>query len=207
MNVFVLCTGRSGSTTFTRACRHLTNYTSGHETRFGRLGDDRLEYPLDHIEADNRLSWLLGRLDRAYGDSAFYVHLRRDPEETARSFDKRWGIREGILSAYDTAILLHNQPGLDVCRDLVDTVNSNIELFLRNKTQTMTIELREVDSQFPVFLDRIDAEGDLDAAMGEWVVQHNASREPPPKPPFSITRAARKGSRALRGLPDYLRDA
>ncbi len=56
MDVFVLCTGRCGSTTFIKACAHITNYTAAHESRTGLLGSDRLDYPGKHIEADNRLS-------------------------------------------------------------------------------------------------------------------------------------------------------
>ncbi len=63
MNVFVLGTGRCGTTTFMKACRHVTNCTSGHETRVNHVGPERLSYPSNHIEADNRLSWFLGRLD------------------------------------------------------------------------------------------------------------------------------------------------
>ncbi len=86
MNVFVLCTGRCGSSTFIEACHHIANYTSAHESRSSLLGAERLAYPAQHIEADNRLSWLLGRLDAAYGDSAFYVHLQRNHPDTAASF-------------------------------------------------------------------------------------------------------------------------
>ena len=32
-NVFVLCTGRCGSTTFTQACQHIQNYTASHESK------------------------------------------------------------------------------------------------------------------------------------------------------------------------------
>lgn len=78
MNVFVLSTGRCGSTTFVKACEHITNFSAAHESRTGLLGAARLDYAGNHIEADNRLSWLLGRLDRTYGNAAFYVHLRRD---------------------------------------------------------------------------------------------------------------------------------
>ncbi len=45
MNVFVLTTGRSGSLTFAEACRHISNYSSGHETRVGLIGAERLAYP------------------------------------------------------------------------------------------------------------------------------------------------------------------
>jgi hypothetical protein len=63
MNVFVLTTGRSGSLTFAEACRRITNYTTGHETRVGRVGPERLAYPDRHIEVDHRLAWFLGRMD------------------------------------------------------------------------------------------------------------------------------------------------
>ena len=33
MNVFVLCTGRSGSVTFYNVCKHIKNYTTSHESR------------------------------------------------------------------------------------------------------------------------------------------------------------------------------
>ena len=56
MNVFVLCTGRCGSTTFACACRHIENYTAAHESRSHLAGPERFAYPEDHIEVDNRLS-------------------------------------------------------------------------------------------------------------------------------------------------------
>lgn len=76
MNIFVLNTGRCGSTTLIKACRHITNYSEAHESRCAMLGRERLNYPPNHIEADKRLVWLLGRLDKEYGDDALYVHLK-----------------------------------------------------------------------------------------------------------------------------------
>ena len=105
MNVFVLCTGRSGSTTFHRACQHITNYTCSHELNTSEVGGARFAYPEDHIEIDNHLSWLLGRLDEAFGNRAFYVHLMRDEEMTAKSFDKRWAGRYSIIRAYSEGVL------------------------------------------------------------------------------------------------------
>lgn len=52
MNVFVLCAGRCGSTTFIKAAQHICNFTSGHETLSGFIGDVRFNYPLNHIEAE-----------------------------------------------------------------------------------------------------------------------------------------------------------
>jgi len=104
MNIFILNTGRCGSTTFIRACQHISNYSAAHESRLKLIGEQRLQYPPRHIEADNRLSWYLGRLDQRYGDQAFYVHLQRELQATAASYAKRrdFGLmkafREGILA-------------------------------------------------------------------------------------------------------------
>lgn len=152
MNVFVLNTGRCGSTTFVVACRHISNYTSGHETRCALLGAERFDYPNPHIEADNRLSWLLGRLQRHYGDNAFYVHLKRSDEETAKSFVKRYGYDVGIINAYRRSILLHlptDAPATQVALDYCDTVNSNIELFFRDKTPEDGFSPRSCGARFP----------------------------------------------------------
>ena len=102
MNVFILSTGRCGSTTFIKACEHITNYTALHESRSTRLASDRLNYADNHIESDNRLSWILGRLDEKYGDGAFYVFLSRNELETRQSFSKR--CQFGIMKAYEKGI-------------------------------------------------------------------------------------------------------
>jgi hypothetical protein len=63
-NIFLLCTGRCGSSTFIKAASHIINYSAGHETQTQHLGQKRFDYANHHIEADNRLSWLLGRLEK-----------------------------------------------------------------------------------------------------------------------------------------------
>ncbi|TNF34848.1 MAG: hypothetical protein EP315_06710, partial [Gammaproteobacteria bacterium] len=104
MNIFILNTGRCGSMSFIQACQHITNYSSAHESRCHLIGDERLNYPARHIEADNRLSWFLGRLDQVYGNSAFYVHLSRAKPATVASFARRGDF--GIMQAYREGILL-----------------------------------------------------------------------------------------------------
>ncbi|HML27585.1 MAG TPA: hypothetical protein PKE16_01870 [Hyphomicrobium sp.] len=179
MRVFVLSTGRCGSTTFARACEHLTNYTSGHETRARMKGHERLNYPDNHIECDNRLSWLLGRLDERFGDDAYYVHLYRDPERVAKSYNRRWKKRESIVRAYRNGIHMSaDAPNSEEwVLEFIDTVTKNIEFFLANKSRVMTMRMEDADQQFPKFLEWIGAEGDLDAAANEWTVRHNASRK------------------------------
>jgi len=176
-NVFVLCTGRCGSVTFSRACSHIVNFTSGHETRTKLLGAERLAYPAHHIEADNRLSWFLGRLDQEWGKDAFYVHLTRDRDETAQSYAKRSDLPGSIAGAYRSAILMNaqGQDILDVSRDYVDTVNANIASFLKDKPNTIHFHLENAKEDFAKFWRWIGAEGNLAAALAEWDVRHNES--------------------------------
>jgi hypothetical protein len=183
MNVFVLTTGRSGSLTFAEACRHITNFTAGHETRVGLIGADRLAYPDRHIEVDDRLAWLLGRLDDAHGDDAFYVHLHRDEQATAASRMRRWN--KPLMRAYRNGILWDVDPSvsrLDLALDLNHTVTRNIEFFLHDKSRTMDIDIETVQESFPEFWERIGAEGDLEAALEELKARHHAGTERRPRP-------------------------
>ena len=178
MNVFVLCTGRSGSTAFHRACLHITNYTAAHEGKTSEVGEARFSYPDRHIEVDNRLSWLLGRLDEAFGDGAFYVHLIRDVDHTSSSFHKRWAGRYSIIRAYGEGVLRRGDQSEEISRDYCHTVNANISHFLKDKSKTMTFRLEEASSRFPEFWERIGAEGDVEGAVGEFDVRHNPSAAP-----------------------------
>jgi hypothetical protein len=217
-NVFVLSTGRSGTHTFVAACGHMTNRTAGHETRISLIGDDRLAYPPDHIEADNRLSWLLGRLEDRFGADAHYVHLVRDEAATAQSFVARY--RRGIMLAYRTGIInkpVDDIPPIDMATDYVRTVERNIAAFLKDKPHAMEVRLDHAKEDFREFWAWVGAEGDLDAALAEWDVRHDATKPKapkapkPPKPPRRRrpwpVRMARKSARAIRGLPAYLRGA
>lgn len=181
--ILVLCTGRCGSTTLARACAHFDNWSVAHESRSHLTGSARLDFPARHIEIDNRLSWFLGRIARDIGDTAGYVHLRRDPEDVARSFARRAG--QGILRAYRQDILTHTrwrEPKsslIEQCRDHVDTVTANIEAFMATRQHRLTIRLEEIETGFDRLCGWIDAEGDLDAARAELARRHNASTGDP----------------------------
>ena len=178
--VFVLCTGRCGSTTFGAAAAHCRNFTSGQESRNQYIGAQRFAYPDQHIEIDNRLSWTLGKLDQCFGDAPYYVHLLRDPETVAASFVTRH--RYGLMKAYREGILAKHfnrtpdAPLMDVARELVDTVTLNIAAFLKDKSRVMTVRVEDIATDFPAFWDWIGAQGNLDAAMAEWQIKHNAGR-------------------------------
>lgn len=179
MRVFVLGTGRCGTTTFAQACTHLSNYTAGHETRIDHIGESRFSYPDDHIEADNRLAWFLGSLaERFDRTDVFYVHLRRNPEDVVRSLRGRWKGNVSIMRAFGYDITSGSANVADpdaIARFYINTVTANIEEFLRDR-QSMTVWLEEVHHTFPQFLDHISAEGDIDAAIREWSVAHHAQQ-------------------------------
>jgi hypothetical protein len=141
-----------------------------------------MNFPENHIEADNRLSWMLGRLEKAYGDNAFYVHLSRNTAATAASFVKRYNF--GIMRAYRTGGILINLPSnadpMSVALDYCDTVNSNIEAFLSNKTRKMEFRLENAKADFASFCSYIGAEVDLKAALAEFDHTYNASTEHAP---------------------------
>lgn len=180
MNVFVLGTGRCGTTTFARACSHLSNYTVGQESRAARYGDARFGYPRRHVEVDPRLTWFLGELAQRF-PGARYVHLRREPEATARSVERRLrGGRASFGRAFAESIIMRGQPWpgseqLDVARFYVRTARANIEEFLRWRQYAMRLDLEDIDEGFPRFLEWIGAEGDLDAAVAEWGTRYNAT--------------------------------
>lgn len=178
MNVFVLCTGRCGSLTFTRACGHIENFTAAHESRVPLLGDDRLDFPDNHIEVDNRLAWFLGRLDDRWGDRAHYVHLTRDQELVAASWARRFHVLGGMATGYRDHILSGAARAVPISRaaaaaDYVRTVNENIRLFLKDKTHVMNFALENAERDFPRFLDWIGARGDREAALAEWRHRHD----------------------------------
>jgi hypothetical protein len=207
-NVFVLCTGRSGSVTFSHATGHMTNFTSGHETLAQRVGQERLAYPANHIEIDNRLAWFLGRLDEKFGKDAYYVHLTRDADEVARSYASRIDRPTSISGAYLNGILMRPTPAdpVQVSRDFVDTVTTNIRAFLRDKPHQMTFDLAHAERDFRQFWAWIGADGDLDAALREWTIQHNASK--PEKASTGVTaattRSDEQGTLAWQGRRDAM---
>lgn len=142
-----------------------------------RTGSERLAYPARHIEADNRLAWMTGRLEEAYGDRAWYVHLQRDPVQVVRSFVRR--AEFGIMKAYREGILLQDgenaSPAEVIAGDYLHTVTANIRHYLRDKSRVMEFRLEHAREDFQVFWEWIGARGDLHAALAEWEHPHNAS--------------------------------
>lgn len=181
MRVFILSTGRCGSKSFIEGCRHIENYSSGHESLTKIFGAGRFDYKDNHIEADNRLSWELGKLNEIFNDDALYVHLIRDRDKVAKSTMKRYHQPGSIIDSYCEGIkktppeTLDEQQRLTACYSYIDTVNSNIEHFMAGKPNIMTISLENIDVDFREFWIKIGAEGNLDNALKEFSIKHNPS--------------------------------
>ena len=177
MNVFILNTGRCGSSAFIKACSHIINYSSAHESRNGLLQKNRFNYPKNHIEADNRLSWLLGKVDEAYGNNAIYVHLKRSKKDTAKSFVRRYshGIIKAFRSNFNRFWSKESKP-LDIAIDYCNTVNSNINFFLKDKKHKMLINIENIDKDFMLFWKLIDAKGNINNALDEFNIRHNSHK-------------------------------
>lgn len=177
----MLCTGRSGSSSFIEACKHISNYTSAHESLSDKLGAERFNFPTFHIEADNRLNWQLGQLEKTYGQNAFYVHLKRDAEATAKSFLKRFLMPKSMIYAYANGIkklppeIINEKDRYQICLDYVETVNANIEVFLKDKPHQINIDLKHIQYGFQQFWKNINAEGNLNLALSEFDKSHNSS--------------------------------
>src|SRR5690606_37528829 len=111
-----------------------------------------------------------------FGDAPLYVHLRHDRDAVVSSFLKRFD--RGIMAAFNGGIVMKRRrepEAAEVCRHYVDTVTENIEAFLADKPRQMSVWLDEAPDRFPEFWESIGATGDLEAALRELTVRHNAS--------------------------------
>lgn len=182
MRVFVLTTGRAASQTFARAATHIHGMSAAHESRRARI-EDRLDYPDNHVEVDNRLVWFLGSLDQRFRDEeTFYVVLRRDPEEVAVSYVRRWHINVSIVRAFFNGILMFRErkpssgERLRAARLFVRTVDDNVDHFLKNRDNYCVIRTDALESGFFRFLDQAGLDGDREAIRRELTTVHNRSK-------------------------------
>lgn len=176
MRAFVLGTGRCGTTTFFQACSAITNYTVGHETK-AKEWKNRLGFPDQHIEIDHRLAWFLGTIDIMYRDEPVYVHLTRNPEKVARSWAAKSGHKPGQAATWSETVIYQPESKikpLDAARLMVESVNHNIDLFLKDKTKVVRMRIEDPHDAFDEFWDLIGATGNKRKAHEELKVKHNA---------------------------------
>ena len=83
------------------------------------------------------------------------------------------------MRAYHKKILLFkpNVSKFNICLDYVKTTNSNIELFLKNKSKKMEINVENFENDFKLFWDFIDAEGNYSLAIKSLHKRYNSSKK------------------------------
>ena len=183
MRVFVLSVGRVGSTTLARACSHIHGFTAAHESRAKLLGDERFDYPDQHIEVDHRLSWFLGDLGRRFDDEqTLYVHQTRDRDEVVESWLGRWDslFRPTMVRAFGHGIIMQSHEWSDAQRRrvvefYVDSVNANIAEFIRHRRHEH-FDIATAIEDFDHLVESLGAPCDRDAAVAQLRTRHNASR-------------------------------
>lgn len=176
MRVFVLGTGRCGTTTFAKACAHVANFTSAHETPYSK---HRLAFPDQHIEVSPHLTWLLGPLvERVDPFDALFVHLLRRKSEVVASWMKRGqSMGPGLWTPLARVPKQSDEQWREACELCYDAINEQIKSFcLFHRFDYAQAWLHELDKFWPSFWQRIDAQGDYDAALAELSRRHNATR-------------------------------
>lgn len=207
--IFVLCVGRTASTSVASAFGHAENFTAGHETRSRQLLPGRLAYPVNHIEVDNRLVHYLELLERDFGERAAYIHLRRDQQAIADSYLKRWNLTVSAVRAHQVSTLL--RPGYcsraeayTYALDYVSLVDQRIEAFLSRQRHTETIELANIEEDFERIWKAFDLAGDLQKAIESLSKRENQNVHHAPRKRAS--RVVSKASRLVNSFPSFVRD-
>jgi len=182
MRIFVTGTGRCGSVTFSRACRHATNYTVGHETHTNKRVDGKmvgdilnLEYPDDHIEVSPQLAIQIPLLRDRYPDARFVHLVRADRDACARSLAGRSDMR--AFARYN--FLSEGDDFEAVSYAIYDTMRSTIDDALAGlyaRAQATRLELEIIKTHWRHFWAWIKAEGDFDASLAEWNRRYNRGK-------------------------------
>lgn len=179
MNIFILSTGRCGSTSFIKACQHAVNYTAGKETRYKLLFPKKWEYPVGHIESDPRLWCQLQVLDQ-YFPSAWYVHLTRDVNEVIDSYVHKFTKRSdpiGQMRAWAELRGRRVDDPRELALDMIITMRTTIDNFIMGRPH-MTIDINDVERKFEDFWIWGNLRGDMEAAQREFLLKHNARDNP-----------------------------
>lgn len=173
MRVFVVGTGRCGTMSFAKACGHFTNFTAAHETQTADLS-----FPDQHIESSAPLQVCLFELVDKYPD-AFFVHLWRMPDTCVPSLARC--MKGDIMRAFSHTY--HQVLGDDlliVAARYYRFANESINLFLKHNVSSdrqMKINMESAWDRWPVFIQKIGAEGDLAASRNSWKTKFNTAEE------------------------------
>lgn len=168
MRVFVTGTGRCGTSTFYHACRHMTNYTAGHESAACYYD---YQYPDWHIEASGGLSFFVGTLLKRHPASK-WVLLKRNRWDTIDSLVKQ---SAESMRRFGQFWLYMSDPDPFLAADVFyETVHDLIHAAVP-KGQLRVMEMERAKDDWRDFWKWIGAEGDFDASLAEWDRKYNSS--------------------------------
>jgi hypothetical protein len=182
MRVFIIGAGRSGSMTFSKACKHINNFTSAHETSAARgaVGASYLNYPDNHIEIDSHLNWFPHVLDQRYPGAMFF-HLKRDRESVVKSWIKRsQSAGTGVRPLMWPMLGRKNSTPVSLRADaelIYDELVLRVDSFItRLHGHKRTLHIESMEEEWPRFLAAIEATtDDYDASVNEFKRRYNAS--------------------------------
>jgi len=170
------------------ACRHITNFTSAHESH-ARKFIGNLEYPDQHIEVDGHLSIAMPLLIKRYpsGPDTVYVHLIRERKSCVDSFSRRHGMDLFAAIHCFVECTKHTpERRLETAGYAYDVTNAIIDTTLRKAQQisgwsvqgyVLTTFIEDLVAAWPTFWELIGAEGDYTAALAECAKRYNRGLE------------------------------
>ena len=166
MRVFVIGTGRCGTVTFSKACSHFNNYTSGHESK---TQNNDLVYADNHIECDPHLFWQLPNLIERYPD-AIIIHLKRERESCIESLSKRPSLKKYQAFTEMTNNFNANQ----IATKYYDFCTKTIEHVIGD---CMTMNLTPSIEKWTEFCEMIGevSNSEIEKSFAEWNTKHNRS--------------------------------
>ncbi len=148
MRVFVVGTGRCGSSTFYQACKTITNYTCGHETFAGQVHN--FEYPDNHIEVAVQNVQALALLQNKYPNSTF-VYLIRRSEECIQSLVRQC---PEYLKAWAYQVFLTHEVTEEVATQYYLCINQQIVKACQN---CVPVRIEDFEWFWPLFTRTIEA--------------------------------------------------
>jgi hypothetical protein len=169
MRVFVVGTGRCGTCTFYQACKHITNFTVGHESWLP--GTQLPEFPVNHIEIASHLYPHMGFLKVAY-PTALWVHLRRDRTACVQSLANNLQVE--VECFHQMWAMQPAESTLLAAEFYYDTLNRSIPGFMGLVSFNFSIDHIDRDD-WKQFWTILTATGDFNKSYEEFSRKYNTT--------------------------------
>lgn len=181
MRGFVIGTGRCGTLTCSRALSHATNYTVGHESHSGCIGD--WVYPDGHIEVSAGLTIAFPLLQQLYPASRWIWLVRTDRRSCVESIAS---MNDGRPVREFCGVFFHQRKPFPImgAEAIYDLLNA-----LAKRSGAYKLKLETAKEQWAEVWELLGCEGDYPASLREWDVRYN--RASPRQPVAQRGRAKR----------------